>query len=122
MGMLGDIRNKMPKSLSGKPYQFSFQSPLHDAIDQQKGQIFQEGHALLAEAAALDATATSIWDEKEALRDALDGIGVPAKWTRSQQDVLDIEKSNQAQAQQQAELDRMEQGAEIAAKVAQANG
>ena len=122
MGKFGDIKNKLPKSLSGKPYMFSFQSPLHEAIEAQKGQKFQHAQGLLAEAAALDGTATAILDVKTAIRDSLEGIGIPAKWTRSVQDVEEIEQSNQAQAQQQAELDKMEQGAEIAAKVASANG
>lgn len=121
MGKFGDLRSKMPRNLGGKPYQFQFQSPLHEAIEMQKGQKFQEAQALLAEAAALDGAAPMILDVKEAIRDSLDGIGIPAKWTRSRSDVEEIERSRQEQARQQVQLEQMQQGAEIAAKVAQAN-
>ena len=64
----------LPKSLSGMETQFQFQSPLHDAIEAQKGHKFLEVKQLLEAAIAMDQKAAFTVDAVEALRDALAGI------------------------------------------------
>lgn len=117
-GAFGSIQN-MPRSLANKEYQFKFQSPLHEAVDMKKGQIFQQAQQLLAEAAAIDGGAAANVDIKIALRDSLEGIGVPARWMRSEQDVEQIEAQRQAEYAQQQQLANMAQSSQIAANLKQ---
>ena len=103
-----------PKPLRGADIGFTFESPLHDAIEQQKGQLFLEGQQMLATAIQVDPTVANIVDGKSAFRDVLDGIGWPGKWMRNEQDVDQIEAGQKAQAQAQAQLNAIEQGASAA--------
>jgi hypothetical protein len=108
----------MPKSLRGPEVGFQFASPLHDAVEMERGQKFLEAKQLLAEAVALDKGAAAILDAKVALRDALSSIGVPAKWTRSEAAVTEMERSEQARQQTAELLANLEQGAGVAKDLA----
>lgn len=105
----------MPKELRNQKIEFKFESPLHDAADREKGQRFIEAGQMLASAQALDPTSVYVVDAVAALRDTLQAIGVPAKWTRSEADAqkhVDAQK----QAEQAAQtLAMMQQGADVAA-------
>jgi len=115
--------DKIPKALrGGAEYQFRFESPLHDAIEQQKGQKWLEAKSLIADAAALDRSSVAMLDAKEALRDVMDGIGIPAKWVRSKNDVAMAEDQMIEQEQQQMMLDKMEQAAGVASELGVSNG
>lgn len=103
----------MPPSLQGAELQFRFESPLHDAIEQQKGQKFLEMKGLIAEAVAMDQSAAALPDVKVALRDALMGIGVEAKWIRTEVTVQQIEDQQKAAAAAQVTLEAMQQGSEV---------
>ena len=111
----------MPESLRGAEIQFKFESPLHDAIEAQKGQKFTEMRSLIAEAVSMDQSALALPDWSVALRDALEGIKVPAKWVNSQQ-IMDSKISDQQNAQAMAQqLAGLEQGGKGIASLAQAN-
>ena len=110
----------MPRSLQGSDIRFRFASPLHDAVEQEKGDKFLQAHSLIAQAAALDKSAYAVVDTKTALRDALSGIGIPTKWTRSVEAVKQME-SDQAAKQQTAELlATMGAGADVAKTLGEA--
>lgn len=111
-GAFGDMR-AMPKKLRNSDVQFMFESPLRDATERQKGQRFLEAKAMLADAVALDKAAVYIIDAKKALRDVLQGIGVPAEWTRLEGEVTAIEEKEREAANQAQMLSAMEQGAKI---------
>ena len=98
-----------PKELRGADIDFTFESPLHDVIEQQKGQKFQEAQQLIASAMALDQSAQFVPNAIAALRDALQGIGVPATWMNSQAQVEQKSADAQAQAQSQQRLANIEQ-------------
>ena len=103
-----------PKSLRGADIAFTFESPLHDAIEEQKGQIFIQGQQLIAAAQPLDPSVALVADAKVALRGALNAIGYPAAWMRNEGDVEQImEQQAEAQRMQQA-LAAIEQGASAA--------
>jgi hypothetical protein len=103
-----------PTELHEMELEFTFESPLHDAIGKEKGQKFLEAKALIAEAIALDPGAQYQVDAKEALRDALEGIRVPTGWTRSRDEVdAAIERDEEERMQQQL-LESMQQGASAA--------
>lgn len=111
----------MPESLRGADIQFRFESPLHDAIEQQKGQKFLEMKGLILEAAQLDQGAMALPDINISIRDVLTGIQVPANWVRNEVGVKEIQAA-QAAAQQTAELlGSLEQGGKAAASLGKAN-
>lgn len=110
----------MPPSLQGADIRFQFVSPLHDAIEQVKGQKFLEAKQMIAEAAALDQSAMATVDFGVALRDALVSTGVPALWVRSEVEVADIQKQQAAAEQAQQALAAMQQGADVSATMATA--
>jgi len=117
-GAFGDPRS-WPKTLRGAEIEFNFESPLHDAIEQQKGQIYTEGNKLVAEAVSLDPSAKFVPKAEVALRDALMGIGVPAKWLNSEADVEAMKKQQQQQEAAQQTLAAMEQGSNVAKNLGQ---
>ena len=91
----------IPDSLRGAEVQFKFQSPLQEAVDREKGARFAEASQMLATAAQMDPAATVQVDTNIALRDALEGIGVPAKWMRTEEAAEQL--AMQMQQAQQAE-------------------
>jgi hypothetical protein len=98
-----------PKKLQGSEIEFTFESPLHDIIEEQKGQLFQNSSALIAAAIGMDPGAAALPKVEVMLRDALLGIGAPAKWLNTEAQV-DDEKARMAQAQaQQQKLAAIEQ-------------
>lgn len=111
----------IPKSLQGGSIDFEYQSPLHDAIDAQKGQKFLEGSALIADAMALDPTAVYIRDTPTALREALEGIDTPATWISSKEDVEAAVKQQKDEESQSQQLAIMQQGADVANTVGEAS-
>lgn len=105
---------EFPQSLRGQNVRFKFESPLHQAIERQKGQKFLEAKGLLRESAELDPSSTAVVDARIALRDALSGIGIDAKWMRSEEQVeVHAQQMAQQQEAQQA-LEMAHQGAEVA--------
>lgn len=119
-GAFGAFRD-MPQSLRGQDIQFKFQSPLHAAIEMQKGAEFTNAKAMLAEAAALDPGSVNMVDVRIALRDALEGIGTPIKWMRSDSQMADMDQEMQKQQQTQQLLDTMQKGADVAKTIGDAN-
>ena len=111
-GALGDPRT-WPKQLRGAAIDFTFESPLHDAIEEQKVQKYQTAVQLLSTAIGFDPGAATTLDSITALRDALTGAGVPANWVRSEVEVKDAQaKMAQQQAAQQT-LANLEQGSNV---------
>lgn len=108
-----------PKQLRGSEIDFAFESPLHDAIEQQKGQKFQEVQAMVAAAIALDPTSAYIPDTKTMLRDTLLSIGAPPTWLHSEAYVEDAAANAQAQADQANQLAAMEQASNAAKNIGQ---
>lgn len=119
-GGFGSVMD-MPRSLRmAGEIDFRFASPLHDAIEEQKGHKFLEVGQLLAQAAAMDKNANAVVDVVKAFRDALEGIGTPTKWTRSEADATKM-MADAAAKQQVAELlANMGQGAAVSKDLATA--
>lgn len=112
---------ELPQSLSEQEIQFKFESPLHEAIERQKGQKFLESKSMLAEAAAIDPMVVAHIDIHGAFRDVITSIGVPANWMRSEEDAAKVIEQEEAVAQQQALMDNLEQGAGTAEKLGKAH-
>ena len=103
----------MPRSLRDADVQFQFESPLHEAIEQQKGQKFLEMKQLLAEAAAMDRNVLAIPDAVTAYRDVISAIGIPAKWSRSESQAKTMIAQADAQQQAAQELETAQQSADV---------
>lgn len=112
--------DEIPSQLRGNEVRFKFKSPLIDAEDAQKGTILQQAKSLLAQTIDLDPSTRHIIDAKVALRDALNGINVPAKWLADEDIVEKLSGQDaQAAAEQQA-LAAISQGSEVAKNFAPA--
>jgi hypothetical protein len=115
-GSLDDV----PQSLRGEDITFRFESPLHDAIERQKGQKYMEARALLAETLPLDPTARAHLDFTTAFRDTLMSIGVPAKWVKSESDAAEAIKAQEEQQKAAELLQTMQAGGQVAEQIGKA--
>jgi hypothetical protein len=118
-GAFGSPAN-MPDSLREREIQFKFESPLHEAVEAQKGAKWLEAKNLLADAIALDPSTAMDVDARKALRDTLIAVGVPAPWLRNKNEADKIIKRMNEKAEAQRKLDSLEQGSNIAANVSKA--
>lgn len=106
--------DSMPESLSNQEIEFKFVSPLQEADGKKKAQSFMEAKALLAAAVEADPTSINLVDFPVALREAIEGVGVPAAWLRSEADVQSLNEQQAMQAQQQQMLQTLGAGAAVA--------
>lgn len=118
-GAFGPMQD-IPPSLSQADIQFTFESPLRDAIEAQKGTVLMQAKSLLAQVVDLDPSAPLMFDAKTALRDSLEGIGVPAKWINSVEDTARAVAAQEEEQQAQQQLQQIAQGGEIAKQYAEA--
>jgi hypothetical protein len=111
----------IPQSIRGKDIQFRFVSPLHQAVEQQKGNLFMQVKGILADTLALDPSVKSDVDVKTAFRDVISAIGAPAKWLNSEDEAAKIQEAeDQAQAAQQL-IATMGAGATVAKTMGEAS-
>lgn len=108
-----------PKELRGTEIEFSFESPLHDAIEEQKGQKFQQAQALIGAAIALDPSCAFLPKTEVALRDALTGVGIPSTWVNTEAYVQDKKADQAAQAAVRQKLAAMEQASNAVKNIGQ---
>jgi hypothetical protein len=94
----------IPASVRGQNVRFRFESPLHQATERKKGPLLLQAAQLIGQAAQLDPTVAAWLDVSTALRDAFEGIGVPATWTRDAQEFAQLQAKQQQQRQQAAAL------------------
>lgn len=106
--------DQIPDSIRGEDVNFRFESPITEAMGAEKGQKYLQSQSLIAQAIQLDPRTARIFNAKEAVRDALDGVGTPAKWLNSEKEVEQMEAQDAQAQQQQALLAQMQQGSEIA--------
>lgn len=108
-----------PRKMRGVDIDFVFESPLHDAIEEMRGDQFQKAQALIGSAIALDPSMAFVPKTEVALRDALLGIGVPARWINTEAYVADQRAKQQAAAQAQQKLAAIEQASNAAKNIGQ---
>lgn len=113
-----EIRNSVPESIRGADVLFTFESPLHEAIEKQKVGQFAEAQQIIVAAVQLDPAIANIIDGNTAARDVL-GATIPAKWMRSEEDAAKISEQQQQAAAARQQLAMAQQGADVAAKLAQ---
>ena len=118
-GVFGSPRD-IPAQLFNDGIDFEFQSPLHDAIEEQKGQKLLEAKALAVEMIDIDRGAGYLLDAREALRDALTGVGIPAKWMHDEEEVEEMVQDAAAAEEEQVRLEQLLQGSEAAKNISEA--
>ncbi len=96
----------IPAELRRMSVRFRLESPLHQATERKKGALLLQAGQMTGEAAQLDPACAVQVDAVVALRDALDGIGVPAAWMRGEKEAAAMA---QAKAQEQATALRTQQ-------------
>lgn len=111
---------RIPKSIKGQQTEFRFDSPLRESIDRLKGQQFIEARDLMVAASPLDPLAVQMVDARFALRDALHGVGTPAKWMRDEAEMDQMEQQMKAAQQAQQLLQTVSAGAQVAQQVGDA--
>ena len=97
-GFLGSVKD-IPQELSDRDIEFRFNSPLSMDEEEKKATKFTQVGQLVAEAAQLDPSIADNVNFDEALRDAIAGIGAPATWMHS---VDDVQADRKAQLANQA--------------------
>lgn len=112
-GAFGSADN-IPEELQGEEIEFSFESPLHDAIEEAKAQKFREAKALIVEAVDQDPTVVHIMDFKKALRDVLKGSRTPAAWLRTDAEATARANDEENSMKQSQILEQMQQSADVA--------
>lgn len=110
----------MPESLQGADIQFGFESPLHEAIEREKGSKFMEAQQFIAASIQLDPSTAMLIDSKQALRDVLEGIGIPAQWVHTEDEVNAMMQAQAEQAQAAQTLAGMQAGADVAKTLGEA--
>ena len=110
----------MPPSLRGQEVEARFENPLREASDRVDGQRFIEARGLLEAAAPLDPLAPKMIDVQVALRDALRGVGTPAKWMRDKDQMAAMKAEADQAAAAQAMMGQVAQGAAVAEQVGKA--
>ena len=110
----------MPESLYGGDISFQFESPMREAVERVKGQRFIETKDLIAAAMELDPAAGYVVNAAEAVRDALEGMGSPAKWRRPKDEVAAMQEADMQAQQAQQMLEMAQQGADVVKTVGEA--
>ncbi|MEI7578618.1 MAG: portal protein [bacterium] len=107
----------IPEELQGETVDFTFTSPLIEAKGADKGQKFIEMMGAVAQTIQLDPSVRFLPNATLALRDALDGQGIPAKWLNDEDEVEEM-KANEQQAQQQQQfIQTLAQGGQAAEQI-----
>lgn len=104
----------IPDSLRGQNIQFTFESPLADAVEREKGQLFLEAKAMTAAAEEAEPGVSRNMDFSATMRDVLTGIGVPAKWMRSPAAVEAERQEREKMQAMQSMVAQAQQGADVA--------
>lgn len=89
--------DQIPQSIRSQNVVFKFESPLHQATERKKGQLLLQAAQLITQAAQLDPNVAAEMNATVALRDALNGVGVPAIWMRDPQEAAQIVQAKQQQ-------------------------
>jgi hypothetical protein len=112
-GAFGPIP-EIPQELRGQNIQFKFESPLHDAIERQKGAKLVEAKELLDQVATIDPTTAADLDVRTAFRDALIGLQMPMDWIRREPAANEMARQMVERTNAQAEALQAQQSGQAA--------
>lgn len=118
-GAFGSVNDK-PPSLRGADINFRFESPLHDAIQMEKVQQFQQASSIVQSAVPIYPLAPKMLDVKTALRDALDGGATPASWMLTEDEFTQVEQQAATEQEQAQMLAKLQAGGTVAESLGRA--
>lgn len=117
--------DEIPQELRKKDVKFTFESPLHQAESRKRGALLLQAGQMITEAAQIDPSCIYQMDAVTAMRDALEGIGVPQTWMRDEdqaQALAQAHQQQQAMALRTAQVNNAAQAGESLGRAAQALG
>lgn len=114
-----EMYQSVPDSIAGAEIEFTFESPLRDAIEKVKMGQMLEAHQVIATAVQLDPSVALILDGGKATRDVLSAV-IPADWMRDEATVEKMAAEQAAAAKSQQLLEMMQQGGDAAKAIAEA--
>lgn len=114
-----EMTQSIPESIQGAEIEFHFESPLREAVEKAKVGQFMEAQQILATAVQLDPTSAMLIDGRKATRDVL-GAVIPADWMRTEAEVDEMAAAQQQAQAQQAMLEQMQGGANVAKTLGEA--
>lgn len=117
-GRMDDI----PEELRGEDIRFQFKSPLSENLDRQKVQAFTEAKQMLAEAVVLDPSSPKLLKIRLALRETMEGAGVPIHWFASEEEMIASDQAEKQKMETAQTLAMMQQGADVAKTAGEAAG
>lgn len=115
-GAFGPPQN-LPQSLQGADIKIEFETPISKALRKQKSSQFQEMVNLVLVAQQIDTSAGMLPDIGTALRDAIDGIGLPTDWLRDEDAFAQAVQQAQAEAEAMKAAQAMTMGAQTMEQV-----
>jgi len=115
-----EVRQSIPKELAGMELDFTFESPLREAVEKIKVGQYMEASQVLATAIQLDPSVANIIDNKKASRDVLTAV-VPVAWLRTEAEVDRMAAEQAAQQQSAQLLEMMQSGANVAKTISEAS-
>ena len=115
------IAARAPQSMRGTEIEFSFESPLREAIDKAKVGQFLEAGQVITQAIQLEPAAAFIVDGAKAVRDVLTAV-VPADWMRTESESENLRRNAIAAQQQQQALELMQKAGDVAKTASEAAG
>lgn len=118
-GLFGNPKD-VPQELIDKKVEFKFKNPLVEASEKIKGSMLQEAIGIISQVMAIDPDASMVLDTNSSMRDALDGIGSPRDWFKTEEEVAAMKEAKQEQAQMQNMMAQIQQGAQTAQDVGKA--
>lgn len=80
----------IPDQLQGEDVVFKFKTPLRDAMNKEKSGQFMEMFGLTEAAVAADPTVITHIDVSTAFRDSLEGLEIPSKWLRDEEEAKEM--------------------------------
>ena len=116
VGAFGSLQD-IPESISAMETSFVFESVLQGAREQQKSQKFLETKAVIAEGAQMDPDVQGILKVETAVRDVIGGIGTPAKWVATEEELKEQREQKADMEQQQQMLAGLQQGGMAAEQI-----
>jgi hypothetical protein len=114
-GFLGSPYD-IPKSLRGADVEFQFESPISQADEEKKANLFAQVSQLVAGAAQFDEATVMNIDFDTALRDAISGVGAPQTWLKRIEEVAQGRQAIAMQSAMQGAMEAQAAQAEVAAK------
>ena len=104
----------VPRALAGMAFDFKFESPIQDAHEREKVEMFRTAVQLLTEAVELDPDIVAVADLKTAFKGAMSGMGSPAEWTRKKEEMESLIEQSHAMIQEQQQVEQLGQVAQAA--------